>query len=224
LVDITLSGSVPAINHTDGEREVTVSADVSGGQTAGAVVSQLKTRLNGDVLDGNVSASFGGESQDVQESFTDLFVSMIVGVILIFALLTFQFSSYRQPLYMIATIPLALIGVFYGLSIVGQPLSFPAFIGVVALAGIVVNNAIILIDRINKNRAEGDSKNQAIYQACRSRLQPILLTTITTVGGMIPLLFADPTWAPLAYTIIFGLLFATVLTLVVVPLLYQRFE
>jgi HAE1 family hydrophobic/amphiphilic exporter-1 len=223
VVDINLAGSVPAIPHTDGDREVTVSAETVGDHTAPEIINEFENSLDGDLLPSEVTVSFGGQSQDVQESFTNLFVSMIIGIILIFALLTYQFSSFRQPLYMIATIPLALIGVFFGLALVGEPLSFPAFVGVVALAGIVVNNAIILIDRININRNQGSRLDRAIYDGAASRVQPILLTTITTVGGMTPLLFADPTWAPLAYTIIFGLLFSTVLTLVVVPLLYQRF-
>ena len=126
---------------------------------------------------------------------------------------------------MLATIPLAFIGVSFGLAAFGQPLSFPAFIGIVALAGIVVNNAIILIDRVNTNRkAEDMSVNAAIQAGARSRVQAILLTTITTAGGVAPLLFTDPTWVPLAWAIIFGLSFSTVLTLVVVPLLYQRFS
>ncbi len=224
LVDFNLSQSLPAITHTGGDREFTVSADTTGDTPAVTVISNLQQQLDTLDLPEGVTVSFGGETQDVQESFTDLFLAMIIGVLLIFALLVYQFKSFKQPLYMLATIPLALIGVFFGLTLMGEPLSFPAFVGVVALAGIVVNNAIILIDRINKNRQTGADVDTAVYEGARSRLQPILLTTITTISSMIPLLFADPTWAPLAYAIIYGLLFSTVLTLVVVPLLYQRFS
>lgn len=223
LVSFRLNQSLPSISHDAGERQVTVSADTSGEVPAATVVASLQEKLEPGSLPTGVNVSYGGETQDTQESFSDLFLAMIIGIILIFALLTWQFNSYRQPLFMLATIPLALIGVLFGLAVVGQPLSFPAFIGVVALAGIVVNNAIILIDRININREDGASVDRAIYDGARSRLQPIILTTLTTVGGMLPLLFADPTWAPLAYAVIFGLIFSTVLTLVVVPLLYQRF-
>jgi multidrug efflux pump subunit AcrB len=225
IVDFNLNQSLPAITHTGGNRQVTVSADTAPESTAGQVLQTFRDQFDPDeTLAGAVSVSFGGQQQDVQESFTDLFLAMIIGVIAIFALLTWQFNSFRQPLYMIATIPLAFIGVAFGLTAVGVPLSFPAFIGVVALAGIVVNNAIILIDRINSNRADGSDVDNAIFDGARSRVQPIILTTITTAGGVAPLLFADPTWAPLAWSIIFGLSFSTILTLVVVPLLYQRFS
>lgn len=226
FADVSLERGQSSIAHEDTERVITVSADVAEGASAPAVTTQISRLYNDGELDlpDGVTLSFGGEAEDIQESFTDLFLSMIIGILLIFALLVWQFSSFRTPLIMLSTIPLAFIGVLGGLAITAQPLSFPAFIGVVALAGIVVNNAIILIDRIIRNRLEGTEQTAAIQQAAESRLQPILLTTITTVGGMIPLVFADPSWAPLAYAVIFGLLFSTVLTLVVVPLLYQRFE
>ena len=103
-------------------------------------------------------------------------------------------------------------------------MSFPAFIGVVALAGIVVNNGIILIDRINENRlSNAMTIDDAIREAATSRLQPILLTTMTTVAGILPLAITNPSWGPLGYSIVFGLLFSTALTLFMVPLLYQRF-
>jgi multidrug efflux pump subunit AcrB len=224
LVDLGVDQSVPSVTHTGGERQVTVSADVGSDTTPPEVVSEAQNRIEQLSIPDDVAVSFGGQQQDVQQSFTDLFLAMIVGIIAIFALLTWQFNSFRQPLYMLATIPLAFIGVSFGLAAVGQPLSFPAFIGIVALAGIVVNNAIILIDRINTNRKdEGTSTDSAILAGARSRVQAIILTTITTAGGVAPLLFADPTWAPLAWAIIFGLSFSTVLTLVIVPLLYQRF-
>jgi len=105
----------------------------------------------------------------------------------------------------------------------GYPFSFPVFVGIVALAGIVVNNAIILIDRINRNIAGGMEKREAILEAGGARFQPILLTSITTIAGILPLTLSDPTWGPLGFTIICGLAFSTILTLIVVPGLYMRF-
>jgi HAE1 family hydrophobic/amphiphilic exporter-1 len=209
----------------NGDRILNVTSDITEDANAQIITNSISQKYEAGELElpSGITLSFGGEAEEVQESFTDLFLSMIIGILLIFGLLVWQFSSYKVPFIMLATIPLAFIGVFGGLAITFQPLSFPAFIGVVALAGIVVNNAIILIDRINLNKEEGTDHELAIREAAKSRLQPILLTTLTTVGGMIPLLFADPTWAPLAYAVIFGLLFSTILTLVVVPLLYQRY-
>jgi multidrug efflux pump subunit AcrB len=153
-----------------------------------------------------------------------MLIAMAVGLVLIAALLIWQFGSFKQPFYVLVTVPLALIGVLPGLGLVGQPLSFPGLIGIVALTGIVVNNAIILIDRININRENGMVKREAVRDAAQSRLQPILLTTLTTVTGLMPLAISSATWGPLGYSIIFGLSFSTVLTLLVVPLLYLRFE
>ena len=225
FTSISLGRGQSTINHEDGDRILNVTSDITEDANVQIITSSISQKYEAGEfeLPSGVTLSFGGEAEEVQESFTDLFLSMIIGILLIFGLLVWQFSSYKIPFIMLATIPLAFIGVFGGLAITFQPLSFPAFIGVVALAGIVVNNAIILIDRINLNKDEGVEHELAIREAAKSRLQPILLTTLTTVGGMIPLLFADPTWAPLANAVIFGLLFSTVLTLVVVPLLYQRF-
>ena len=141
---------------------------------------------------------------------------------LIAAILLLQFNSYRQPFFILVTLPLAWIGIFPGLAILGLDLSFPAFIGIVALSGVVVNDAIILIDKINNNRREGKNKLEAIVSAGKARLQPIMLTTITTIAGILPLTLSDPIWAPLGFAIIFGLLMATVLTLGVVPILYLK--
>jgi len=223
LTRTVLEPSRASITHTDGERLATVGSAVEPGANVQLIVAELQAKIPELNLPESVTVSFGGDAEEIAESFTSLGTAMALGIALILGLLIWQFNSYRQPFMVLITIPLSLIGVFLGLLITGQPLSFPGFIGVVALAGIVVNNAIILLDSINNSRAEGLSVTDAVEESAKSRLQPILLTTITTVAGLTPLAFSDPTWAPLAVTIIFGLLFATVLTLMVVPLLYQRF-
>lgn len=223
LTKTVLAPSRSSITHDDGERVVTVGAAIEPDANVQSIVAELQAKIPELNLPESVEVSFGGDAEDITESFTSLGTAMILGIIMILGLLIWQFNSYRQPFIVLVTIPLSLIGVFMGLIITGQPLSFPGFIGVVALAGIVVNNAIILLDSINNSRAEGLEITEAVEESANSRLQPILLTTITTVAGLTPLAFSDPAWAPLAVTIIFGLLFATVLTLVVVPLLYQRF-
>ena len=224
FADIELSPGRSAIDHRDGERVITVSAQTASGATVPAIVSAFQERIEGTAVPPGVTVSYGGESQDIQESFTDLAYAMLLGVLAIFTLMVWQFRSYRQPLFIMVTIPLALTGVFFGLAVVQQPFSFPGFIGVVALAGVVVNNAIILIDAINNERIKrGKSKMQAVIDGAGSRLQPVILTTLTTVTGLLPLAFSSPTWAPVAYSISFGLLFSTVLTLFVVPMLYAQF-
>lgn len=223
FANIVYTSSRATILHEDGDRILHVTSGVVDGYTATAIVSALQDELTTVSIPDSVVITYGGESEDINQSFADLGVAMILGIVMIFGLLVWQFQSYRQSLFILVTIPLALIGVFGGLALTGQPLSFPGFIGVVALAGIVVNNAIILIDSINNNRESGMTVYDAVTASARSRLQPILLTTITTVAGMIPLAFSSPTWAPLAYSIMFGLLFSTVLTLFVVPSLYVTF-
>jgi HAE1 family hydrophobic/amphiphilic exporter-1 len=222
LVDISVQPGSTSIRHTDGDRRTFVNAQVSG-ITPGEVFKQLEPKMEQLAIPAGYTYKLGGEAEDVAESFRDLFRALFLGLFLIASILLLQFNSYRQPLFILVTLPLALIGVLPGLTLVGQPFSFPAFIGIVALSGVVVNDAIILIDKINSRRKEGLSKFDAVVSGAKSRLQPILLTTITTIAGILPLTLSDPTWGPLGFSIIFGLLFATVLTLVVVPMLYLKY-
>lgn len=160
----------------------------------------------------------------IADSFSDLIMLLFVGIFLIVGLLVWQFNSYKQTLFTMMSIVFSTIGVFFGLVLVGQNLSFPGLIGIVALAGIVVNNAIILIDQINKNIKSGLSLRESVLDASKSRLQPILLTTITTIAGILPLAISNPVWGPLGYSIVFGLAFSTIITLLAIPLLYYSFS
>ena len=223
LASIEYESSRTSISHEDGKRILRVTAGLEEGATTAAILAELTEKRASLPPSEEVTITYGGEAEDINQSFADLGLAMILGIIMIFGLLVWQFNSYRQALFILVTIPLALIGVFGGLALTNQPLSFPGFIGVVALAGIVVNNAIILIDTINNRRKSGCGVTVAVIESAVSRLQPILLTTITTVAGMVPLAFSSPTWAPLAYSIMFGLLFSTALTLFVVPTLYVLF-
>lgn len=224
FAEIGLGSSRSSISHDDGERVITVSSGIESGANVGEIVKALQVKIDEELdLPAGIEVAFGGESEDINESFASMGRSMLIGVVMIAALLIWQFKSYRQPIFILLTIPLAMIGVFVGLAVTRQPLSFPGFIGVVALAGVVVNNAIILIDSINNSRREGLAIPEAVKVSAKSRLQPIILTTITTVAGMLPLAVSDPTWAPLAYSIIFGLSFSTILTLFIIPILYVKF-
>jgi HAE1 family hydrophobic/amphiphilic exporter-1 len=147
--------------------------------------------------------------------------AMLVAVILIIATLVIQFNSFRKAILVLATIPLALTGVFYGLTLVGFTLSFPCLIGVCALFGIVVKNAVILVDKINLNLRVGIEYQDAIVDAAKSRLEAIFLTSICTIIGMIPITFADETWEGLGAALIFGLSISTILTLFVIPTLFN---
>ena len=150
--------------------------------------------------------------------------AILVAVLGIFAVLVLQFRSYEQPLIVFSAIPLAIIGSILALLITGYSFSFSAFIGLTSLVGIVVNNSIILVDYINQLRAKGKSLIDAVKEATEVRFIPIVLTTTTTIGGLLPLTVGGGTlWAPMGWTIIGGLIASTFLTLMVVPVLYKVF-
>ena len=175
----------------------------------------------------NIRAKFTGENEEFQKNFASLQMSMILAVVLIFAILVFQFNSFRQASIVIVTVPFSFIGVIAGSYICGFPFSLATFIGLVSLAGVVVNDAIVVVDFINQAKQRGLSQRDAIVEAGVNRLRPVFLTTVTTVGGLLPL-FLNLTggaefWQPLCGAVVFGLIFATMLTLLVVPVAYDLF-
>jgi len=164
----------------------------------------------------------GGEYEEQQSTFGSLAIILILAQIGIFAVLVLQFRSIRQPFIVFAAIPLAISGSFLALYITGWPFSFFAFVGLISLIGIVVNNSIILVDYTNQLRLSGMSLEEAVVEGASTRLKPIILTTLTTILGLIPLtLQATNQWSPLCWTIIGGMISSTILTLFVVPILYK---
>ena len=143
---------------------------------------------------------------------------------MIFVVLILQYNSFLKPLVIFFTVPMAMIGVVIGLFVTGWAMGFMAMLGILSLIGIVINNAIVLIDFIETKLAEGEELRSAVAAAGRQRLRPIVLTSLTTIGGLLPLsLFGGALWAPMTNGMIFGLIFSTALTLVVVPTLYVEF-
>ena len=216
-------GGRPRIQHEAGERVVRVSSLVERGVTAREIFQEVEEQMQGVPIPAGYQVKMGGEAEDLAQSYNDMFRAMILAVFFIASALVLQFRSWRQPLFVLIIIPLALIGVFPGLVLTGLPLSFPGIIGIVALVGIVVNDAIILVDKINKNRRAAMPIFEAVKKGGVARLQPIILTTITTAVGIIPITLSAELWRSLGTSIIFGLLFSTVLTLFVVPMLYLSF-
>lgn len=220
ISDLRVEPSLLSISHRDGDRVVLVTAELETGTDLAQITKDFEAYIpNFERLKG-YDIELGGEVEDIQKSFQETFLSMIIAVILIAVILVLQFNSFRQPFIILFTLPLAIIGAIFGLFVLAMPFSFTVFIGLVALAGIVVNDAIVLIDRINKNLDDGMEFVEGIIEAGLARMQPIFLTSITTVAGIFPLIFADELWRGLSITVIFGLIFSTVLTLVMVPVVF----
>lgn len=215
-----LEPALLSISRRDGQKVAIVNADAEAGVDIAQVFSDFEAYQASILIPDTIRIETGGELEDIAQSFRELFLSMGLAVILIAAILVLQFNSFRQPFIIILSVPLAFIGVVAGLNLLRMPFSFTAFIGIVSLAGIVVNDAIVLIDRINKNIQNGMEFFAAIVESGVARMQPIFLTSITTIAGVFPLIWASELWRGLSVSIIFGLAFSTFLTLVMIPITY----
>jgi multidrug efflux pump subunit AcrB len=221
VASIGLEAAVTRIDHFDTERAVTITADVQPGASAVAVTQAVVERLDATSLPSGYRTFVGGELEAQEDSFASLLPALLGAVLGILAVLVLQFNSLRQPLIILTAIPLSVIGAFPALLLTGYTFSFTAFVGFTSLAGIVVNNATILVDYANQLRARGHSVLEAVVEAGETRFAPILITTLTTIGGLLPLtLSGSSLWSPLGWVIIGGLLVSTGLTLIVVPVLY----
>jgi len=226
VADIREEKGYADIHRFDGERAITVYASVDREKTTAFKVSQSLISAFADIesLYPGYQLDFRGVFDEITESFSELWKLFIVGLLLIYVVLGAQFKSFIQPIIILFAVPFGIIGAMVGLLLANATLSIVAMFGIVALAGIVVNDSIVLIDFINRYRRNGSGRWRAILRGAGVRLRPILLTTITTVCGLIPMAIGlggkSPIWMPLASTIIFGLTFATLLTLFVMPALY----
>lgn len=194
----------------------------------GSVVSDVdETLANMDLPEG-YGYTIGGQAEDMEEAFTDLVIALIFSIFLVYAVMAVQFENFLFPFIIMFSMPTTVIGVTIGMLVADLPLSIPGFIGIIMLAGIVVNNAIILVDYINILRRRGMERHEAIVEAGRSRLRPILMTTLTTILAMVPLGLALGEGAemqqPLAVTIIFGLTTSSIFTLLLIPVIYTFFD
>ena len=222
FVTVSLALQPAVIEHRDLRRKTAVLAETAEGVTYGQVIDRLERRLDELNLPPGVELVYGGAAAEAGDANTALFSTLPIGLLLLLVFLLWQFNSFRLVLIVLATVPLAAIGVVPGLILTGQPFSFTAILGVVALVGIVVNNAIVLIDVIGANRHQGLEISDAIVSAVGRRIRPILLTTMTTIAGLLPLTFTQSTlWPPMAWAIISGLLSSALLTPMVIPVLYR---
>ncbi len=208
------------IHHLDLEPVVTVYSELKAGATYPEVYAEVFRRLGEMGMPPGIRVVPGGYQESSGEANTALLKSLPIGLILLLFFLMLQFNSFLRVMIILVTVPLAITGVVPGLLLTGYSFGFTAMLGVITLVGVVVNNAIVLIDTIDSNLDAGMESSDAVALAVGRRTRPILLTTLTTVAGLLPLTFASSTlWPPMAWSIISGLLAATVLTLGVVPTL-----
>mgnify|MGYP000091376001 FL=1 len=212
-----------SIRHSDRRRVVRISAN-NRGRSAVEITQELMRQLNDLELPPGYTFDYSGEFEETAESFESLRLAYIVAALLIFTLLVSQFNSIAQPFAILTALPLSVVGAMAGLYVTGNNFSIMSFIGLVGLSGIVVNDSIVLVDCINRMRKGGLSMFDAIVAGGQQRLRPIISTTVSTVGGILTLTITDELWEGLGVVIIFGICFATVLTLVVVPVMYSLFE
>ncbi|NOY60699.1 MAG: efflux RND transporter permease subunit [Calditrichaeota bacterium] len=224
LASLEFKSTPLIIEHFNMERYVMITADVHGKTSVDIVMQKIIKKLDRYQWPKGYRYAVGGELEAREESFGGMAKAIIIAVIGIFAVLVLQFRSYSQPFIVFSAIPLALIGSLLALFITGYHFSFTAFVGLTSLVGIVVNNSIILVDYTNQLRSDGKPLIPALKEAGEARFVPIILTTLTTVGGLLPLtLIGGTLFAPMGWTIIGGLLASTFLTLIIVPVLYKLF-
>ncbi len=224
VATVQLTPTVDAITRIDQKRTVLLTADVSGTTNATQVVKEFQDKIAKEyVLPEGYAITYGGENEQNAESVFSIIRAMAIAAVLIISTLVIQFNSFRKALIVLVTLPLALIGVFIGMAILNVSLSFPGLIGILALFGIVVKNAIILIDKINLNVKTGIPFDDAIIDAGKSRLEAIIITSIVTIAGIIPITLSNATWTALGSVIIFGLSISSFFTLFIIPTLYMTF-
>lgn len=229
VIEVTRKRGFSGIHRYDGKRAITISADIDPAITTAVAASEkAKEAALKLSADPSIVIDFEGEFAETNRSFDSLKVSFVVAIGCIFMVLGAQFRSFLQPFVVLFTVPFSFIGVAYGLWLTGDPFTMASGIAIVGLAGMVVNDSLVLVDFVNRLRAEGLSVEDALCEGASNRVRAILLTTVTTVFGVLPMALGvggrSPVWSPMATSISFGLSFATVLTLFVIPALYMILE
>lgn len=227
VAEVTVERGPVEINREGQVRVATVTSQIIG-RDIGSISRDIQKKLDQYDMPPGYVYEFGGENEQMMNAFKDLSLALGLAIALVFMILASQFESLLYPFVIILTVPLGFSGGALGLFITRKALSVPAFIGVIMLAGIVVNNAIVLVDYINTRRKYGEERREAIVNAGPIRLRPILMTTLTTVLGLLPLALGlgegSESQAPLAVVVIGGLLLSTLLTLVLIPVVYTLFD
>lgn len=227
VADIRIAAGPSEIRRADQSRVAIVSANIAYGDLASAT-DEIRDVLGTVAMGAGVTATIAGQSAEMQDSFRSMMFTLAMAIFLVYLVMASQFESLLHPFVILFTIPLALVGAIWALWLTGTTLSVVAFIGLIMLAGIVVNNAIVLVDLINQLRRAGQECHAAIMEAGHARLRPILMTTLTTTLGLLPMALGFGEGAevrtPMAITVIGGLVVSTLLTLLVIPVVYSLLD
>lgn len=227
IADFNITEGPNVIKREDQERLVYVSADIYG-RNLSEVIHDIESQVENLQMPEGYSINFEGQNKEMVEAFAELKLAMILAVILVYAVMASQFESLLHPFTIMFSLPVASFGVVFGLLLNRRSFNVPSYMGIIMLAGIAVNNAIVLVDYINQLKAQGKSTREAIIEAGPTRLRAISMTTLTTVLGLLPLSLglgeAGEIQAPLAVVVMYGLLVSTLLTLIVVPVMYSIFD
>ncbi|MBP3458192.1 MAG: efflux RND transporter permease subunit [Lachnospiraceae bacterium] len=225
IAEITETESLQAINRSDQKRYIDITAELEDGYNVTLVTDDVKKALSQYQLPAGMTLEFEGQNESIMEAMEDLVMMILLGIVLVYLVMVAQFQSLKSPFIVLFTIPLAFTGGFLGLFLTGMEVSVVSMMGFVMLCGIIVNNGIVLVDFVNQLRAEGMDKTEALVEAGRTRMRPILMTTITTILGLLIMALGldsgSEMMQPVAIVCIGGLTYATLMTLFVVPVLYD---
>jgi HAE1 family hydrophobic/amphiphilic exporter-1 len=227
VADVTVATGPAEIRRTRQQRVAIVSANLASGDL-GSAVAELGRIVGAVEMPVGVTAAVSGQSDDMKDSFRSLQFTMLLAVFLVYLVMASQFESLLHPFVILLTIPLALVGSVWAMFLTGTTVNVVAYIGLIMLAGIVVNQSIVLIDAVNQGRERGLAKHEAIVEAARLRLRPIIITKLTTILGLLPMAIGIGEGAeirrPMAITVIGGVAVASFFTLLVIPVVYSLLD
>ena len=221
VATVQLKPSVDKITRIGQKRTIVLTAGATAKTNSNQILADFQKKIADYKLPAGYTIDYGGQNEQNADSVLSVIRAMVIAMILIVSTLIIQFNSVRKALIILVTIPLALIGTFLGMAIFNVPLSFPGLIGILALFGIVVKNAIILVDKINLNLKSGIAFEESIVDAGKSRLEAIFITSICTISGILPITLSNEMWRSLGGAVIFGLTLSSFFTLFIVPTLYM---
>jgi len=224
VADVKVELAPQSIVRSNQSRTITISGDSLSDDAMG-LTKEVNKIIDNYAFPKGIEVESSGEMENITESFTTLAYALVVALGLVYFILAAQFESFVMPIIIMLVLPVGLIGSLVGLPLTGNPISMPAFIGVIMLSGIVVNSSIILVDYINIRRSRGEDKNTAIVNACPLRIRPVLMTTLTTILGLLPMAFGwgegNELMAPMAIVMITGMIISTIVTLFFTPVYYS---